>query len=93
MIHTHKMIDDEIIPLSDDERAEFEARDAAGIDPAFVAHQVRAQRNALLMSSDWTQVADAPVNRSAWAVYRQALRDVPQQAGFPNVIEWPVAPA
>ncbi len=63
------------------------------IDPAVLAAQLRAQRNALLSASDWTQLNDAPVDRAAWAVYRQALRDVPQQAGFPTVIDWPVAPS
>jgi len=63
------------------------------VDEALLAAQTRNHRNYLLAASDWTQVNDAPVDRAAWAVYRQALRDVPQQAGFPNVIEWPVAPA
>jgi len=53
---------------------------------------VRAQRNAKLSESDWTQVADAPVDQAAWATYRQALRDVTGQAGFPWTIDWPVAP-
>jgi hypothetical protein len=56
------------------------------------AAQVRSERNALLAASDWTQVADAPVNKAAWATYRQALRDVTAQAGFPWTIDWPVAP-
>ena len=38
---------------------------------------MRAVRNDLLAQSDWTQVADAPVDRQAWATYRQALRDFP----------------
>jgi hypothetical protein len=53
---------------------------------------IRQQRNALLAASDWTQVADAPVDQAAWAVYRQALRDVTTQAGFPNEVVWPVSP-
>ena len=52
----------------------------------------RAQRTVLLQQSDWTQVADAPVDQQAWAAYRQDLRDVPDQAGFPETINWPVAP-
>lgn len=52
----------------------------------------RARRNALLAESDWTQLADAPVDSLAWANYRQALRDVPAQPGFPLNIVWPVAP-
>lgn len=54
--------------------------------------EVRLERNRLLTETDWTQVADAPVDKAAWAAYRQALRDVPQQAGFPTSITWPVKP-
>jgi hypothetical protein len=49
------------------------------------AAHVRAQRDRLLAASDWTQVLDAPVDRTAWATYRQALRDLPQAEGFPDV--------
>jgi len=56
------------------------------------AEFVRSERDDLLKQSDWTQVADAPVDAEAWAVYRQALRDVPQQSGFPEEINWPEAP-
>jgi hypothetical protein len=55
------------------------------------ATQARAQRDGLLAASDWTQVADAPVDQAAWATYRQALRDITAQAGFPESIDWPVA--
>jgi hypothetical protein len=59
-------------------------------DPAEIAAQeARDMRDRLLAASDWTQVADAPVDAAAWATYRQALRDVPQQAGFPDNITWP----
>jgi hypothetical protein len=57
-----------------------------------LASEARAQRNALLSASDWTQVADAPVDQAAWAIYRQALRDITVQSGFPETINWPVAP-
>lgn len=53
---------------------------------------VRANRNRLLAECDWTQVADAPVNQPAWAQYRQALRDISSQPGFPYSVEWPQAP-
>jgi len=57
------------------------------------AETIRAERDALLAASDWTQLPDVPeATRSAWAVYRQALRDVPQQDGFPENIDWPVKP-
>ena len=48
--------------------------------------QVRLWRNAELASTDWTQVADAPVNASAWAVYRQALRDLPATIYIANPV-------
>jgi flavin-binding protein dodecin len=54
---------------------------------------VRRGRDSLLAASDWTQVADAPVDAAAWATYRQALRDIPQQDGFPENITWPETPA
>lgn len=57
-----------------------------------LASEARAQRNALLSASDWTQVADAPVDQAAWAAYRQALRDITAQDFFPYTINWPVAP-
>lgn len=49
------------------------------------AAQLRRQRDIALMNSDWTQVLDAPVDRNAWAAYRQALRNLPQDPNFPNV--------
>jgi hypothetical protein len=52
----------------------------------------RKRRNKLLSASDWTQVADAPVDKAAWATYRQALRDISAQAGFPWAVEWPTQP-
>ena len=53
---------------------------------------VRQERDALLSSRDWTQIADAPVDQAAWAAYRQALRDVPAQSGFPDNVTWPDKP-
>ncbi len=54
--------------------------------------EARQCRHELLVASDWTQVADAPVDQAAWATYRQALRDIPEQAGFPQDIQWPDPP-
>jgi hypothetical protein len=55
---------------------------------------IRNERNSKLSLSDWTQIiADFPLsNRLAWQEYRQALRDVPKQAGFPNDVIWPKEP-
>jgi hypothetical protein len=56
------------------------------------ATKVRKDRSIKLSESDWTQVADAKVNKTAWATYRQALRDIPSQAGFPWDVTYPSAP-
>lgn len=54
--------------------------------------EVRQQRNALLSACDWTQLPDAPVPAAPWAAYRQELRDVTAQAGFPWDVIWPEQP-
>jgi hypothetical protein len=56
------------------------------------AERVRADRNQRLADCDWTQLSDAPVDELAWAVYRQQLRDVTTQTGFPWDVVWPDSP-
>lgn len=58
-----------------------------------LAQGMRQQRNEKLAATDWTQLADNTADTNAWAVYRQALRDVPAQAGFPNEVTWPTEPS
>lgn len=54
---------------------------------------IKQRRNKLLAASDWTQGKDIPLEVSnKWVDYRQALRDITSQAGFPFAIEWPVQP-
>lgn len=56
---------------------------------------VRNERNLRLAYTDWTQLPDAPLTaeqKAAYSAYRQALRDVPAQSGFPDAIEWPEEP-
>lgn len=62
------------------------------VDGAEQAKSVRNQRNDKLKDSDWTLIADTPVDKMIWATYRQALRDVTAQAGFPFEVEWPEQP-
>lgn len=58
-----------------------------------MAEQVRYQRDRLLVETDWTQAADVPqATKDKWAPYRQALRDVPEQEGFPFNVVWPNKP-
>lgn len=66
-----------------------EARDALD---AQQAANIRAERNRLLAESDWTQLSDAPVDNLVWAAYRQSLRDLSSQPGFPWDIVWPTKP-
>ena len=60
------------------------------------ADEARTQRDKLLAETDWTQVLDAPIDaatREAYRAYRQALRDLPEQEGFPENITWPELPS
>ena len=58
-----------------------------------LSSQVRNKRNRMLSNSDWTQLADySGSDKADWATYRQALRDIPSQAGFPHTITWPSEP-
>ena len=71
--------------------ADLDAEGIAAKD-ADQSKSVRDDRNKRLTETDWTQVADAPVDKAAWATYRQALRDVPSQGGFPWDVQWPTQP-
>lgn len=71
----------DIVPLSQEEKDEFWAR------------TVRGDRDDMLKDTDWTQAPDVPeATRTAYTVYRQALRDIPQQEGFPYTHTWPDRP-
>ncbi|SOB60525.1 protein of unknown function [Pseudodesulfovibrio profundus] len=66
------------------------------IDLIAKEQDIRAKRDSLLKDTDWTQLADCPLSSEdivVWQDYRQALRDIPQQAGFPASIIWPEPPA
>ena len=55
--------------------------------------RLRMERNALLVSSDWTQYNDSPLdNKADWAEYRQLLRDFPATETDPDNPTWPSAP-
>lgn len=53
---------------------------------------IRTDRNYRLWESDWTQLADSTANKEVWAAYRQALRDITKQVGFPWIVQWPEKP-
>lgn len=60
-------------------------------EPAPTADQVRAERDSKLAATDWMALSDVTMSPE-WAAYRQALRDVPDQVGFPENVTWPVKP-
>jgi hypothetical protein len=70
-------------------------RRAVNLSEEQAALACRSQRNRLLAESDWTQVLDSPVDKDAWASYRQGLRDITLHAKFPYVpkSDWPQKPA
>ena len=56
------------------------------------AAAVREERDRRIAETDWTVLTDAKTVKADWKAYRQALRDVPEQAGFPYNVDWPVRP-
>lgn len=82
-------------PAQGDEPAKTAAEQEAeykAMKDAEQAKSVRQTRGTKLAECDWTQLADAPVDKAVWATYRQALRDITTQEGFPWTITWPDAP-
>lgn len=82
------------VPFTPEEESAWDVREAehaAGANDR-KALEIRAKRDTLLLKTDWTQVADAPVDQAAWATYRQALRDITEQESFPQTVTWPVEP-
>lgn len=80
----HKVVDGNLAPV---EPGDFE--DDLLAEAWF---NLRAERHARLAASDWTQVPDAPVDQSAWAIYRQQLRDLPANTADPRQVVWPAIP-
>jgi hypothetical protein len=80
--------DDGTIVTAAEQEAEYKANKDSERGAA-----IRADRNRRLADCDWTQLPDAPADSAAWAAYRQALRDVTSQDGFPWDVVWPEPPA
>ena len=82
------------VPFTAEEETERDAEEAAwaaGADDREAA-DARDKRNNLLAATDWTAMADAPTQATAMTTYRQALRDITSQSGWPTTIIWPTAP-
>ena len=82
-----------IVLYTTEEQAEYDIKKAAwdaGANDRKAA-EIRMVRNEKITACDWRVLPDVS-NNDAWKVYRQALRDVPMQTGFPNNVVWPDAP-
>jgi hypothetical protein len=79
-------------PIFTGETAAADEAEYKAIKDAECAVIIRQERSTKLKECDWTQLADSPVNKETWATYRQSLRDVPLQEGFPWTITWPTQP-
>lgn len=99
----YHQVENELVPFTPEEEAEWDAQEAAWVAGADnrVATEVRKQRDRLLAECDWVTVKAIDQNAQdslgiqipqVWLDYRQALRDVPTQAGFPHTITWPTKP-
>tara|TARA_R110000787_G_scaffold17112_2_gene53981 strand:- start:912 stop:1190 length:279 start_codon:yes stop_codon:yes gene_type:complete len=79
-----------LTPEEETQLASDRAEHAAGADDRAAA-EVRTERDAKLSATDWTASTDVTMT-AEMTTYRQALRDVPAQTGFPNTIDWPTEP-
>ena len=82
-------------PATEDQPAKTAAENEAEYKARKDAEQaasVRNSRTEKLKDSDWTQIADSTADKAVWATYRQALRDITAQSGFPWTITWPTQP-
>ena len=53
---------------------------------------IRKKRDFLIRTTDWTMTPGCTVDQSAWAAYRQTLRDIPQTYSNYGSVVWPKAP-
>lgn len=85
-----KMVDGVEVPLSAADLAQQSLDEASAA--ALPMEELRYEGGRRLAASDWTQLADAPVDITAWATYRQALRDLPQAFPEAKDVVWPKPP-
>ena len=90
----YKMQNGEKIQFTDAEETARDAEEKAWDDDADnrEAARVREDRNALLAETDYLALSDVTMS-SAWTTYRQNLRDIPAQSGFPNSVTYPTKPS
>ncbi len=82
------------VQFTADEETARDAEEAAWASGANTraAASVREERDAKLAACDWRASSDLTLSNQ-WRTYRQALRDVSTQSGFPNSVTWPTEPS
>ena len=90
MANEYKCVNSEMIELTDTEQSELESRRSTYDKTKENSFVKRNERNVLLAETDWMANSDVTMS-DAWKTYRQALRDLPTQSGFPDV-EFPTKP-
>lgn len=87
-------INGQSVQFTAQEEIDRDAEEQAWADGANdrAAVQVREERDAKLSACDWMANSDVTMS-DEWRTYRQSLRDVPSQSGFPNTITWPTKPS
>ena len=90
---TNKIVNGQVIPLTDEEETAFVAANAAGVldEPASKWARIRLKRDQLLAASDWMANSDVTMS-DAWVTYREALRDLPSTESDPDDIVFPTEP-
>lgn len=93
-MNRHHMTANGPVPFTPEENSEWDAKEKEILskEPVRLASKIRAERNTKIAECDWTQLPDAPVDKVLWATYRQELRDISKQAGFPWEVTWPTMP-
>jgi hypothetical protein len=94
----YKVVNKEIVPISespgDNYYYNFDTSEWV-YDTTILSNKVKQQRNELLTLCDWTQIPNNPLTQAKqteWSNYRQQLRDITSQQGYPVTIVWPTPP-
>ena len=85
-----RMLNGELVNLTDSEVVELNSQSEYYAE-TFSAIEARNQRDRLLSDTDWMALSDSTMTPE-WATYRQALRDITGQSGFPYDVVWPTKP-
>tara|TARA_R110000782_G_scaffold68450_3_gene137682 strand:+ start:133 stop:417 length:285 start_codon:yes stop_codon:yes gene_type:complete len=89
-----KIVNGLLVPLNSSELAALEVKekDWTDLKPLRLAIEVRSKRDSIVSETDWMGLIDTPDMTDEWKAYRQALREITSQSGFPYSVKWPTKP-